>query len=95
MVGQGGQIDRIFIYTHLQYVARWYQFERAKTTTVRPLEQGQLEEDYPITTVFENEGFSSFFGKRTNNIHEFEGRFLRGQVSSNSVKVFNGCIVEP
>ena len=44
-----------------------------------------LEEDYPITTVFENNRFSSFFCKRTNNIQENEGCFLRGQV----------CMVEP
>ena len=35
-----------------------------------------------------------FFEKRTNNIHEFEGCFLRGQVSSKGFIVFNGCIVE-
>ena len=29
-----------------------------------------------------------------NNIHQFEGGFLRGQVSSNGFKNFNGCIVE-
>ena len=36
-----------------------------------------------------------FFCKRTNNIyiHKFEGFFLRSQVSSNDLKVFNGCIV--
>ena len=28
-----------------------------------------------------------------NNIHQFEGCFLRGQVSSNGFKHFNGCIV--
>ena len=28
------------------------------------------------------------------NIHQFEGCFLRGQVSSNAFKNFNGCIVE-
>ena len=28
-----------------------------------------------------------------NNIHQFEGCFLRGQVSSNGFKNFNGCIV--
>ena len=38
--------------------------------------------------------FSSFFCKQTNNIHEFEGCFLRGQVSSKGFIVFNGCIVE-
>ena len=36
-----------------------------------------------------------FFCKRTNNIHEFEGCFLRGQITSNGFKVFHGCIVEP
>ena len=53
--------------------------------TVRLLEPGHLEEDYPITTVFENKRFSTFF----------EGCFLRCQVSSNGFKVFNGCIDEP
>ena len=38
---------------------------------------------------------NGFFCKRNNNIHEFEGCFLRGQVSSNSFQVFNGWIVEP
>ena len=38
--------------------------------------------------------FSSFFCKQTNNIHEFEGFFLRGQVSSKGFIVFSGCIVE-
>ena len=32
--------------------------------------------------------------KRTNYIHEFEGYFLRGWVSSNGFEVFNGCIFE-
>ena len=38
--------------------------------------------------------FSSFFCKRTNNIHKFEGCFLRGQVSSKGFIVSNGSIVE-
>ena len=42
----------------------------------------------------ENKRFSSFFCKQADNIHKFEGCFLRGQVSSNGFKVFNGCIVE-
>ena len=58
--------------------------------TVWLLESGQLEEDYQITTVFENKRFSSYF-----LIHNFEGCFLWSQVSSNSFKVFNGCVVEP
>ena len=37
---------------------------------------------------------SSFFAYGPcNNIHQFEGCFLRGQVSSNGFKNFNGCIV--
>ena len=36
-----------------------------------------------------------FFSQQTNNIHEFEGCFLKAQVSSNGFKVFNSCIVEP
>ena len=31
--------------------------------TVPLLESGQLEDDYPITTVFENKRFSSFFSQ--------------------------------
>ena len=54
------------------------------------LELGRLEEDYPIITVFEKKGGFKFFGKRNNKIHELEGCFLRGQVSSNGFKVFNG-----
>ena len=67
-----------------------------KTFTVQLLEQGHLEEVYLITTVFWKQKDSQFFFcKRTNNIHEFEGCFLRCQVSSNGLKVFNGCIVQP
>ena len=44
---------------------------------------------------WKKKGVLSFFGKRNNNIHELEGCFLRGQVSSNGFKVFNGWIVEP
>ena len=49
---------------------------------------------FNITRFFENKD-SQVFCKRANNIHKFEGCFLRGQVSSNASKVFNGCIVEP
>ena len=62
--------------------------------TMRLLEPGHLEEDYPITTVFEKKIFK-FFCKRTNNINEFEGCFLRGQLSSNGYTAFNSCMVEP
>ena len=53
--------------------------------------------DYPITikTFVSKQKILNFFYKRTNNIHKFEGYFLRGQLSSNGFKVFNGCIVEP
>ena len=63
--------------------------------TLQLLEPGHLEGDYPITTFFKKQDIVKFVCKRTNNIHEFEGCFLRGQISSNGLKVFNGCIVEP
>ena len=67
---------------------------------MRLLESGHVEEDYLITSFFKTkDAQTSFFyqkkKKRTNNVHEFEGRFLRGQVSLNTFKVFNGCIAEP
>ena len=40
--------------------------------------------------VFWKQMILKFFCKRTNNVHEFEGCFPRGQVSSNGFKVFNG-----
>ena len=58
--------------------------------TVRILKSGHLEEDYQIATFFENKRFSSCL-----LVHKFKGCFLRGQVSSNGFKVFNGYIVEP
>ena len=45
--------------------------------------------------VFENKRFLRFFRKRTNNIHKFEGCYLRGQVSLNGFILFNCCIVQP
>ena len=63
-------------------------------------ESWYLEEDYPITTFFDNK-ILDFFCKRTNNIHKyFEGCCVRGQVRSNGLlKSFNSCIttciVEP
>ena len=42
-----------------------------KESTVVCSENGHLEEDYPITMVFENKRFSSF--SSFNNIHESEG----------------------
>ena len=59
--------------------------------TVRLLESGHLEEDYPITTLFENKRFSSFFANGPIIfVNFFEDCFPRGQVSSNGFKVFNG-----
>ena len=37
----------------------------------------------------------NFLGKRTLNIHGFEGCFLKGQDSSNGFKDFNGYLVKP
>ena len=61
---------------------------------VQLLGPGHLEEDYPSTTFSKTKDFKVLFS-RTNNIHESDGCFLRGQVSSSSFKVFNGCIVDP
>ena len=44
---------------------------------------------------FSKARLSSFFFKRNNNIHKFEGSFVGGEVCSNGFKVFNGWIVEP
>ena len=68
-------------------VALWYY---SATTRTWALGKGVCS----ITTISENKRFSSFFCKHTNNIHEFEDCFLRGQVRSNAFKVFNGYIVE-
>ena len=38
--------------------------EFVTVVTVRLLEPGHLDEDYPISTLFENKGFSSFFTNR-------------------------------
>ena len=62
--------------------------------TVRTLKPGHLEEDCLITTFSENKILEFFFAYGPcNNIHQFEGCFLRGQVSSNGFKNLNGCIV--
>ena len=45
--------------------------------------------------IFWNQKIRKFFCKWTNDIHKSEGRFLKGQVTSNCFKVFNSCIVEP
>ena len=59
------------------------------------LKPGHLEEDCSITTFSENEILNFFFAYGPcNNIHQFEGYFLRGQVSSNGFKNFNGWIVQ-
>ena len=62
--------------------------------TAWTLKPGLSEEDCPITTFYENKRFLLFFFLRTNNIHKYEGCFLRGQVSSNGFTVFNAFIVE-
>ena len=57
-------------------------------TTVRLPEPGHLEKDFVQSQRFLKTTDSHFFFcKRTNNIHEFEGCFLRGQVRSNAFKV--------
>ena len=61
---------------------------------VQLVEPRHSEEDCLITTISENKRLSRFFCKRTSNIHKFEGCFLRGQVRSNGLKVFNRGIAE-
>ena len=60
--------------------------------TVRTLKPGHLEDDCPITTFSENKILEFFAYGPYNSIHQFEGCFLRGQVSSNGFKHFDGCI---
>ena len=64
--------------------------------TVQTLKSGHLEEWKIVQSQhFLKTRFSSFFAYGLFiNIHQFEGCFLRGQVSSNGFKVFNGCIVK-
>ena len=62
--------------------------------TVRTLKPGHLKEDAQSQRVLKTR-FSSFitYGPSI-NIHQFEDCFMRGQASSNGLKVFNDCIVE-
>ena len=68
--------------------------------TERTLKLGHLEEDCTITTFSENKILEFFFVclffayGPCNNIHQFEGCFLIGQVNLNGFKKSNGCIVE-
>ena len=68
-------------------------------TVARRLKQAlqpvHLEEVCPNHNVICKQKILNFLFKRTNNIHKFEGCFLRGQVSSNGFNVFNGRKVEP
>ena len=43
---------------------------------------------------FSEQKIVTVLGKLTNNVHIFEGCFLRGQVGSNGFEDFNGSIVE-
>ena len=87
---------------------KWYSYEKIEHAGLSSLflklavylqkqcnYRGNLEEDYPITTVFWNQKILKFFYKWINNIHESEGCFLRGRVGANSFNVFNSCIVDP
>ena len=64
--------------------------------TERTLKPGHLEEDCTVTTFSENKILKFFFFAYgpCNNIHQFEGCFLRGQVNLNGFKNSNSCIVE-
>ena len=62
--------------------------EQGEVCTQGYLANAELQCDY-------SKIYSRYFCRRTNNIYEFEGCFLRDQVSLNGFKVFNGCILEP
>ena len=63
--------------------------------TERTLKPGHLEEDFTITTFSENKILIFFFAYGPcNNIHQFEGCFLIGQVNLNAFKNSNSCIAE-
>ena len=68
--------------------------QKLSCLTVRLLEPGHWE-DCPITTLFENKRFSSFFVNGPITFINLSAFFLRRQASSNGLIVFNGCIVEP
>ena len=64
--------------------------------TVRLLESGHLEEDYPIRTFFENKRFSSFFANGPvifMNLRAVsrEVRYVQMVLKFSTV----GCVVEP
>ena len=50
--------------TKLRSLADYYFYYNIFTVTVPLLETGHLEEDYPITTFFENKRFLRFFTNR-------------------------------
>ena len=55
--------------------------EQGEVCTQSYLANTELQTDY-------SKRYSRFFRRRTNNIHEFEGCFLRGLVSSNGFQSF-------
>ena len=55
---------------------------------------GRLEENCPNTTFCDIKKLI-LLSKGTNKFQKFEGCFLRGQVSLNGFKIFNGLTAEP
>ena len=64
------------------------------TITLRLLERGSLGRRLSNHNSFWKQQILQLFCKRTNNIQENEGCFLRGQVGSDGFKLFNDCTVE-
>ena len=62
--------------------------------TARTLKPGHLEEGAQSQRVLKTRLSSFITYGLCNNIHKFEDCFLRGQASSNGLKLFNGCMVE-
>ena len=86
---------KVYILHRLHQTGSSEKYTEWNPIRVRLPEPGHLEEHCPITTIlFLKTKDSQVFCKWTKNInYKFDGCFPRGQVSSNSFKVFNRCIV--
>ena len=59
----------------------FYQRLSLETFYSATTQTGHVEADYPITTFLKTKDSQIFYANGLNNIHKFEGCFLRGQVS--------------
>ena len=77
-------MKKLSMQAYLLYFSNWL-FTYSATT-------GELRRRLSNHNGFLKPKDSQVFCKWINNIHEFEGCFLRGRVGSNGFKVFNSCI---